>query len=509
MKIKRSRQTKYLLTTALLICGLVFNALPTSAATSKIIVDDKDSDGKISIGDAFCIGSECFNVVKNENGNIRALAKYNLYVGSNYNKVVLDINKIYIKTAVESNGASGESTYFFENEQLSNEEAWRMKIVEKYNIEIGPEEYPYFNGETIIKGTEYEENGTTYINSTLKFYPDEKITTSTNGYALQNPLARGVTGEKGNANYPIYATVKFDPFSSINPREIYKKGYVNVNLKENAKESQYLTDYQSKLENIGDYKVSNVDLLNITDIDNLVYSIKGSKLPLTEWYNQALNQEPQQDEIGKYSQLGSIKSILSDDYSWLWNTSYWLMTLSDDAENIADVSYYQNATMYFISTAGDICYTDSCNTAIPRAGIRPVITMKTEDFELNSFDINGTVRWIDNNNASNIRPDKSIIKLYRNGKFVASVHVTKGNDDNLWLFSFKNLPKYDENGKEYIYTITQDDVPMYASSVNSFDVVNRYAPNPKTADNAGLWPSLLGGSAALIAAAISIGRKRR
>jgi len=92
-------------------------------------------------------------------------------------------------------------------------------------------------------------------------------------------------------------------------------------------------------------------------------------------------------------------------------------------------------------------------------------------------------------NFSKIRPDKTMIKLYRNSVLIGSTVVTKDDDEDLWRFSFKNLLKYDPNGELYVYTITQNDVAMYSSDITNFDVVNAYAPsssdnsnvtNPKT-----------------------------
>lgn len=482
MKIKRGK-TKKISLVVFLAVFLIAGQMPVMAASNKIAVTDNDNNGSISIGDEFCIGAECFNVVENKDGEVRALAKYNLYTGANYNKIVLDINKNYIKCAQLDTGDYDCSyEYYFDGAKVSGETEWLEKNAEKYNLK-GDGVWDYFPYRSAIKGDVYSENGKNYYNMTYKFYPYEEITAETKGYAMQNELARGVTGDKGNANYPIYATFKFEPFTSFNWGGLYQKGYVNLDFDNRNSALASLNDYRDNLEDIGGHVVSSIDMPNITDIDNFVYSIKGQKLPLSEWYNASVNQDMQSDEFGEYGHLGDLKGILSDDYSWLWNTSYWLKTASTQVENEEEFRFYNNAILYFISSAGDICYADSCNTAIPRAGIRPIITMAANDFELNRIDINGTVRWVDDNNSSRIRPTLSTIKLYRNGKLVSSVKVEKDKEEDLWRFSFVNLPKYDENGVLYTYTITQDDVPMYSSSITNFDVVNKYAPSADTIPN--------------------------
>ena len=492
--MRTQKQTPYRIAALLLLLGFIFNSISVSAASNKVLVTDSNGDGKVSIGDEFCLGTECFNIMGNEDGELLALAKYNLYVGANYSKVVLDINKTYIKCPKMDNGDldRGDSAeYYYDGAKVASHDEWIAKLAEEFNLEKDGDRY-YLNGATDILGDEYTENGVKYQNLTYKFYPYESITDSTVGFARQNKLARGVTGEKGNANYPIYATVRFDPFTSFSGYRLYKKGYVNVGFDSRSAELAYLDNYLGHLNNSG-FEVSDIDMPNITDIDNLVHDVKGSELPLEAWYNAASGETNQEDELGKYGELGDLKSILSDDYSWLWNTTFWLKTLASEDDNI---SYHNNPTMYFVSSAGDICYSDSCNTAIPRAGIRPLIFMASDQFELNRMDINGTVRWVDNNNSSKIRPNKSIIKLYRNGVMIDSVEVTKDEEEDLWRFAFKNLLKYDASGNLYKYTITQDDVAQYASDITNFDVVNEYTPsttkNPKTsAMNPGIYAGII------------------
>ena len=44
-----------------------------------------------------------------------------------------------------------------------------------------------------------------------------------------------------------------------------------------------------------------------------------------------------------------------------------------------------------------------------------------------------------------------------------------------WAWTFENLPKY-ENGKEIIYTITEDPVSDYQSEIYGMNVTNSYTP---------------------------------
>jgi len=67
------------------------------------------------------------------------------------------------------------------------------------------------------------------------------------------------------------------------------------------------------------------------------------------------------------------------------------------------------------------------------------------------------------------------VKLLANGKEVQTVKL---NEANSWKHTFKNLPKYDENGKEITYTVKETKVEGYESKVegnakNGFVITNK------------------------------------
>lgn len=90
--------------------------------------------------------------------------------------------------------------------------------------------------------------------------------------------------------------------------------------------------------------------------------------------------------------------------------------------------------------------------------------------------ISGKKTWADNNNQDGQRPDQITVHLLGNGKEVGKATVTA--KDN-WQYSFDNLPKY-ENGKAIVYTIQEDKVPGYATTINGFDITNTRTKTPST-----------------------------
>ncbi|SUO81043.1 Cna B-type domain-containing protein [Streptococcus equinus] len=87
--------------------------------------------------------------------------------------------------------------------------------------------------------------------------------------------------------------------------------------------------------------------------------------------------------------------------------------------------------------------------------------------------ISGTKTWNDNNNQDGVRPDKITINLLANDEKVDSKEVT-ANDN--WAYSFDNLAKYDDKGKEITYTVTENPVDDYTSEQKGNDFTNTHTP---------------------------------
>src|SRR5699024_10335370 len=78
-----------------------------------------------------------------------------------------------------------------------------------------------------------------------------------------------------------------------------------------------------------------------------------------------------------------------------------------------------------------------------------------------------TELWKDEQDTN--RPETIKVNLLQNGDFYEEYEVTKEND---WKLTITDLPKYDEEGVAYKYTVTEHDVPGYASDVEGFEITN-------------------------------------
>ena len=86
--------------------------------------------------------------------------------------------------------------------------------------------------------------------------------------------------------------------------------------------------------------------------------------------------------------------------------------------------------------------------------------------------VSGTKTWNDNNNQDGIRPSSITVNLLANGQQVASKKVSASDN---WLYSFDNLAAY-ANGKKITYTVTEDAVAGYTSTVDGYNITNTHNP---------------------------------
>ena len=86
--------------------------------------------------------------------------------------------------------------------------------------------------------------------------------------------------------------------------------------------------------------------------------------------------------------------------------------------------------------------------------------------------VSGTKTWNDNNNQDGIRPSSITVNLLANGQQVASKTVSASDN---WQYSFDNLAAY-VNGKKITYTVTEDAVAGYTSTVDGYNVTNNHTP---------------------------------
>lgn len=295
---------------------------------------------KISIGDEISIGSEHFYVINSNDNKTSLLSKYNLYSG-----FILDIKK--------------------ENE--CEEEGY-----------ISDPEYPEC-----------------YINETEVF--NKEITSSDNGYGLQNKNALGYN-ENANqligvvpfseAYYWWYSDNIKEPanFETNSMNDIYDKTLNKVAPKINSdfesvndwiNETNYAPNYDGY--SIAYYVEGYVDKLKTLGAPS---NISGRLLKRDEAISLGCNEKIINSEINAYKEGSCSKnnsdeeeSITGNAYPWVFSSSYWLGSADMSGSHSNGIDFTR---VYVIDASGNFSssyYTDY------NYGIRPVIDIDTAYLE--------------------------------------------------------------------------------------------------------------------------------
>src|SRR5699024_8650008 len=82
-------------------------------------------------------------------------------------------------------------------------------------------------------------------------------------------------------------------------------------------------------------------------------------------------------------------------------------------------------------------------------------------------EVTGTKTWLDDDSAE--RPESITIYLLANGEEIDEVDVTAESD---WKYEFTELPKYEDEGVEITYTVDEEAVEGYETSIDGNDITN-------------------------------------
>ena len=125
---------------------------------------------------------------------------------------------------------------------------------------------------------------------------------------------------------------------------------------------------------------------------------------------------------------------------------------------------------------------------------------------LEAIDIPVEKTWDDASDQDGARPDTITIRLLANGTEVAHYDLTSENalTDNTdkWTYTFENLNKYDKEGKEITYTITEDEVNKYTTTISGYNVTNKYTPEVTSVSGTKTWVD--GGNTTIMPKSITV-----
>ena len=113
------------------------------------------------------------------------------------------------------------------------------------------------------------------------------------------------------------------------------------------------------------------------------------------------------------------------------------------------------------------------------------VTTLTNTYAPEKTSITVTKTWDDADNQYGKRPESIIVNLLANGEIAASQTV-KADEAGNWTYTFKDLPKY-ANGKEITYTVTEEAVEGYETSVDGFNITNTYTTETTEVKGSKTW----------------------
>ena len=104
---------------------------------------------------------------------------------------------------------------------------------------------------------------------------------------------------------------------------------------------------------------------------------------------------------------------------------------------------------------------------------------------LETREVSGSKTWKDDNNRDGKRPSQITVNLLADGEKVDSLKVKADKDGN-WTYSFKDLPKY-KDGKEIVYTVSEEAVEGYTSQLEGTNLTNTYTPATVSIEGSKTW----------------------
>ena len=93
----------------------------------------------------------------------------------------------------------------------------------------------------------------------------------------------------------------------------------------------------------------------------------------------------------------------------------------------------------------------------------------TNTYTPEKVQVSGSKNWNDDGNAAGTRPGSITIRLYANGSEIGHKTVTEKDG---WSWNWTGLNRYDTDHKEISYTISEDAVEGYTSSISGYNVTN-------------------------------------
>ncbi len=165
-----------------------------------------------------------------------------------------------------------------------------------------------------------------------------------------------------------------------------------------------------------------------------------------------------------------------------WHGSFAGLEIGPEGNEVASVTVTEGEDWSWVFDNLDKYYADGTEIEYtyvedPVEGYNTTVNGDTVT-NTKTVNLSGSVTWKDDNDAAGARPDSVTLHICANGVRVRKIDVTV---DDGWKWSCDGLDKYDEDGNEIVYTVTEDAVKGYTSEVNGYNATNTYKSGSSSA----------------------------
>ena len=295
----------------------------------------------------------------------------------------------------------------------------------------------------------FDENGKAYV-YTVEEEPVDGYTSTVNGFDVTN-LRVGETSVEGSKTW-------LDDESAERPETIVVKLLQNGE----AIDSQEVTaanDWQYQFTELAKY-----------DEQGKAYQYEVAEVPVEGYQTEIDGYDLTNLRVGETSVEG---------------VKYWLDDQSAERPETITVELLQNDEVIDtqeVSEETEWAYAFTDLEKYDKQGVLydyQIAEQPVEGYEatIDGFDltnlrvgelsVEGSKIWEDGDFEG--RPDAITVELLQNGEVIDSQEVTQESD---WQYSFSELPKYDDQGKMYLYTVEELPVEGYETTIDGFDIIN-------------------------------------
>lgn len=357
---------------------------------------------------------------------------------------------------------------------IINGELTTLVKVKENDPEIGDTNMLTSNGVTYYKLPNKKVNPEDETTYSVYYVRDKNaaIMNATNVRRSNLNITKEVTGEAPkDAEFTFKLKVKdalngnlWFSIQDENQNTVMDNKYISV-----ANAAVFNPEYNEDGEFVGYYEVSsNAD---ITVTMKAGWNLRFTNLPLGSTYTFEEIDMPNGFIYDSYegttstihTDLLPVDATENEDGTYTYNGK--IYTKVTDSDNNVSYTYEADVT----KTSGDIA--DIVSGTIYTANTSYVVKY-TNEYQLTNINVVKT--WDDKNNQDGKRPESITVRLFKDGEELDHIELTSENalvtkdettgknvtDNNTWVYTFAGLQKFD-NGREIVYTITEDEVDNY------------------------------------------------